>query len=118
ETDGTNPLLGLAVSKIIVDPGLPKAYPFTPPQPTWAPPQTVNTPAGRIYVATSDIVANRPTNTGVAGVYRFDSSTSQVQTLTVPTLTGSGTFTLSFRGFQSAPLNVNSPTLAADIEAA
>src|SRR5262249_5944886 len=113
ETDGKNPLFGLAVSKIIVDYGLPRFSPFTPPQPNWSP---VNTPTGRIYVATSDVVSNRPAGTGRAGVYRFDSSTTQVQTLTVPTLTGAGTFKLSFRGSTTRALNVNSQTLASEIK--
>src|SRR5205807_2252442 len=101
--DGSNPLYGLAISKIIVDPG-------------------PGTPAARLYVATSDQVANLPVPTAatpeIPGVYRFDTSTRQVQTITLPTRSGSGTFTLTFEGKTTVPLHYNSPTLAMDIQVA
>jgi autotransporter-associated beta strand protein len=93
-TDGTNPLFGLAVSKIVVDPGSfggAEVAPFTSPYPSLL-------STGRIYVATSDVVANAPVQAvaPTPGVYRFDTSTTQVQALTVPTLTGPGSFKITF----------------------
>ncbi len=135
-SDGTNPLFGLAVSKIVVDPGAPPAQPWTGPQPTWPngelPFQTGQLPTGTIYVATSGNVANEPVHppAGVVnpqpGVYRFNSATTQVQTITLPTNTGTGTFTLSWTytdpvtkvtGMDSGTYSFSDPTLAADIAA-
>jgi autotransporter-associated beta strand protein len=83
-SDGSNPLYGLAISKIIIDPG----YPGT------------TAPTGRIYVGTSDVVANAPPPTPatpeIPGVYRFDTASTQAQTLTLPSLSAAGTFTLTF----------------------
>src|SRR5262249_28868688 len=121
-SDGSNPLYGLAVSKIAVDPGPPLSIPFTPETPNSATlgTQPIGTPTGRIYVATSDLATNTPMRTALnpvtPGVYRFDNSTTQVQTITLPTLSGSGTFTLTFEGATTSPLNYNSATLAMDIQ--
>src|SRR5262249_4994202 len=94
--------------------------PFTPPQPNWPAHEVPNAPTGRIYVATSDVATNA-LPTAIPGVYRFDSSTTQVQTLTLPTLTAPGTFTLTFTNWHgdtgtTGQLSVNSPNLAQDIE--
>jgi len=119
---GANPLYGLAISKIVVDPGPPNAIPFTPQTPNSATlgNQPRVTPTGRIYVATSDLATNTPVRTAttpeVPGVYRFDTSTTQVQTITLPTLSGNGTFTLTFNGAPTIALHYNSPTLASDIQ--
>jgi autotransporter-associated beta strand protein len=45
----------------------------------------------------------------------FGSIDDRVQTVTLPTLTGSGQFTLKFMGATTAPLNVNDPDLALSI---
>jgi autotransporter-associated beta strand protein len=123
-SDGSNPLFGLAVSKIAVDPGPPTATPWTP--------QTANSatlgtlparaPTGRIYVATSDQAVNKPFGAfPTPGVYRFDTATTQVQTLTMPMLSGALQFDLTVTDiggtFTAGPFFLNSPTLAADIRA-
>ncbi len=134
-SDGTNPLYGLAITKIVVDPGAPASSPWVQPQITYPAGETFNTPTGRIFVSTSNEVVHAPpaldasTPKGIVGVYRYDDATAQVQTLTVPTLTGGGTFTLSFTYVDpnnpgnpitatTGPLSVNSPTLAQDIQSA
>jgi autotransporter-associated beta strand protein len=97
--DGSNPLYGLGITKIVVDPG------------------TGGPASGHIYVATSDQVVNAPVR-GKPGVYRYDNATTQVQTLTVPTRTGLGTFTLSYGGSITGQLHLNSLSLASDIQSA
>jgi autotransporter-associated beta strand protein len=125
-SDGTNPLFGLAVSKIVVDPG---PSPFAAATSTFSglsvPPPSGSVvaspqdlPTGIIYVATSDQVTNPPPGIGVPGVYRFNASTTQVQTLTLPYLDGPGTFQLSFGGATTSNLLLSSPTLASDIQTA
>src|SRR5262249_34265453 len=120
-SDGSNPVAGLGISKIVVDYGTPPPDPFTPPQPVGPASEAgANSPTGRIYVATTDLVSNY-NGTAVPGVYRFDTAAPQVQTLTVPTLTGSGTFTLTFTNRfgvtgTTAPIRVNSPNLAKAIQ--
>jgi autotransporter-associated beta strand protein len=130
-TDGSNPLYGMAISKIVVDPGTPLAAPWTPKtaNSTLLGTEPIQTPTGRIYVSTSDMVANAPTPTALSpelpGVYRFDTRVpdpihpqAQVQAITVPTLLGSGTFKLTFDGATTGPLSFSSPTLASDIQTA
>lgn len=62
-TDGTNPLVGLGVTDIVVDYGFTDTAgksPFTPPQPGWGT-RPQNAPTGRIFVSTSNQnVANAP----------------------------------------------------------
>src|SRR5207253_2643543 len=83
--DGSNPLYGVAVSKIIVDPGVPFVSPFTPqsqPQPPH-PPST-----NRIYVSTSDRVVNAPPRT-VSGIRVVDGGSGYTSAPTV-TISGGG----------------------------
>jgi autotransporter-associated beta strand protein len=120
-SDGSNPVAGLGISKIVVDYGTPPADPFTPPQPNWPASEAgLNSPTGRIYVATTDLVTNY-NGTSTPGVYRFETAAPQVQTLTVPTRTGSGTFRLTFPNRfgvtgTTASIPVNSPNLAQAIQ--
>ncbi len=111
--DGFNPLFGLAVTKIVVDPG-----PFD---------NIIGgfkntTATGTIYVATSNQVTNAPVTATppTPGVYRYTESLSytQVQTLTVPNLNG-GTFTLSFKGSTTGPIALTTPpSVASQIQTA
>jgi autotransporter-associated beta strand protein len=66
--NGNNPLAGLAVSKIAVDPGDPSV----------------------IYVATSDLVTNAVSVPGKVGLYRFDGS-NWVNLTNVPSVTRENT---------------------------
>jgi autotransporter-associated beta strand protein len=52
---------------------------------------------------------------GVIDDQNTTNPTGQVQTLTLPTVTGSGTFTLTFNGVTTSAINFNSPTLVSDI---